>query len=199
MSGQEEQAGEPGVPMATTLPGFHPLQTLPLPQGWTLGQHVTARLSGRTVERDIPSSRPQGTHRPHRQRQPGPHLEGREATNKPQCSIHCNPMRTLAGAGPGCVQSNPERKPAAPTSHTREHGPRTNTETQPHQKSTFLEWTHSEHGHNQHGHTTNLDTQPTQTHNHTRSPRSSGEDGNIKKAPLEPRGHTHTHTHNMRC
>ena len=43
--------------------------------------------------------------------------------------------------------------------------------------------------------TTNMDTQPTQTHNHTISPHSSGEDGNIKKAPLEPRGHTHTHTH----
>ena len=35
LSGQEEQVGEPGVPMATTLLGHHPLQPLPLPQGWT--------------------------------------------------------------------------------------------------------------------------------------------------------------------
>lgn len=41
------------------------------------------------------------------------------------------------------------------------------------------------------GHITNMNTQPTQTHNHTRSRYSSGEDGNIKKAPPEPRGHTH--------
>ena len=87
--------------------------------------------------------------------------------NKPQRSIHCNPTKTLAAAGPGCVQSNTERKPAAPTSTPRERRPTTNTETQPHQKSTFLEWTHNKHGYNQHGHnqpghTTNTDKQPHQ-------------------------------------
>lgn len=33
LSGQEEQVGEPGVPMATTLLRHHPLQPLPLPTG----------------------------------------------------------------------------------------------------------------------------------------------------------------------
>ena len=57
LSGQEEQVGEPGVPMATTLPSL-----CLSPQGWMLGQHVTAWLSRGRAEMDIPSSRAQGTH-----------------------------------------------------------------------------------------------------------------------------------------